>query len=572
MLKSTHRPSATLPDIGALPPGWTEHKAPTGHTYFYNTETKQSTYSRPSATVSEQGSFLGGSAPYSPAQPLAFPNSQGFLPYNDYSIQAPGFPFRGQQAGGDRGRDSPSYHNRPAHNHRDRNQPRDRPKSKHEIPGCAPWLLVKTKLERRFVYNPVKNESFWKVPEELKQGIEEFDRQECGISKLEDDSQAEENIETAAKNATPEAVTTETEEKGPDAEAVENSDEYEEIEVTDDEDDPDQPRKRQRTGEEDEEETPHEFNEEDMAYQLAALGQDYGLDPGEYADAAGENWDEEAGGLPMTEEDTDALFMDMLDDLDISPYHTWEMLIEDSRMYDDTRYTVATTMKARKSIWERWAKKQILKLKDEREKMVKADPRIPYMAFLQEHGTLKLYWPEFKRKYKKEPEMRDSKLSDKDREKWYREHTNRLKLPQSTLKSDLSALLKSLPLSILNRSTLIAHLPSELLTDIRYISLSPAIRDPLVEAYISTLAPAPSDAQLSPEAEAEAAKARQDKERRQKALAEREKKVAAEKSRQESAIEYGRGRLREEERELERAMKVGKGGLKAHLAADLEDT
>ena len=45
MLKSTYVPSPALSQ--PLPPGWTEHKAPTGHTYYYNDETKESTYKRP---------------------------------------------------------------------------------------------------------------------------------------------------------------------------------------------------------------------------------------------------------------------------------------------------------------------------------------------------------------------------------------------------------------------------------------------------------------------------------------------------------------------------------------------
>ncbi len=49
-------------------------------------------------------------------------------------------------------------------------------------------------------------------------------------------------------------------------------------------------------------------------------------------------------------------------------------------------------------------------------------PRIPYLAFLQTHATPKLYWPEFRRKHKREPEMRDTKLPDREREKWYREY------------------------------------------------------------------------------------------------------------------------------------------------------
>jgi len=40
MLKSTHKSVAPPP----LPEGWTEHKAPTGHSYYYNAATKQSTY------------------------------------------------------------------------------------------------------------------------------------------------------------------------------------------------------------------------------------------------------------------------------------------------------------------------------------------------------------------------------------------------------------------------------------------------------------------------------------------------------------------------------------------------
>ncbi|KAH8157929.1 hypothetical protein CIB48_g10332 [Xylaria polymorpha] len=48
MLKSTYKPSSNLAQPPLLP-GWTEHKAPTGHTYYYHAETKQSTYKRPAA-------------------------------------------------------------------------------------------------------------------------------------------------------------------------------------------------------------------------------------------------------------------------------------------------------------------------------------------------------------------------------------------------------------------------------------------------------------------------------------------------------------------------------------------
>jgi hypothetical protein len=43
--------TGTLPP---LPPGWTEHTAPTGHKYYYNASTKKSTYQRPTAESTPQ--------------------------------------------------------------------------------------------------------------------------------------------------------------------------------------------------------------------------------------------------------------------------------------------------------------------------------------------------------------------------------------------------------------------------------------------------------------------------------------------------------------------------------------
>jgi len=159
--------------------------------------------------------------------------------------------------------------------------------------------------------------------------------------------------------------------------------------------------------------------------------------------------------------------------------------------------------------------------------------------------------------------MRDVTLSDKDREKWYREHINRLKLPQSTLKTDLLNLLKSQPLSVLNNTTLPAHLPPAVLTDIKYISMESEIRDPLIEIFIATLPPPPLVA--VDDQDEDAIKERTERERRQKALEERERRVSEEKRRQRRNLELGKGRLREEEADIARAMTITKKGLKDHL-------
>ena len=202
------------------------------------------------------------------------------------------------------------------------------------------------------------------------------------------------------------------------------SDEYEEVEVTDDEDDDQYVAKRQKV-EDMASEQPIEFDEDDIAYQLTVMGQDYGLDPGEYGNIENDQLEEGAEGLPLSEEDANALFKDMLEDHRVNPYHPWDRLIEEVRIIEDDRYTLLPNMKTRRDVWDEWSRGRMQELKELREKEEKKDPLIPYLAFLQAKATPKLYWAEFRRKFMREPEMRNSKLSDKEREKWYREYNNR---------------------------------------------------------------------------------------------------------------------------------------------------
>ena len=321
-----------------------------------------------------------------------------------------------------------------AHHNGHRSHPRDKPKSKHDIPGCKPWLLVKTKLGRRFVYNPELDQSFWKFPTDIMKGVIAYDRvegealrnleEQAGDDTGEDDiAKAEAEylaVEQSAPTAAPRPLPVAREATG---NGDGSDDEYEEVEITDDEDDA-SIFKKQRT-ECGQAEEPVEFNEDDIAYQLEAMGHDYGLDPGEYGNDEKGDLEEGAEGLPLTDADSKALFRDMLEDYRISPYITWEALIEVGQIIEDDRYTVLPNMRSRREVWSEWSKDKIQHKKKQREKEEKKDPKIPYFAFLQARATPKLYWPEFRRKYLKEPEMRNTKLTDKDREKWFREYINR---------------------------------------------------------------------------------------------------------------------------------------------------
>jgi hypothetical protein len=422
----------------------------------------------------------------------------------------------------------------------------DRPKHRADVPGCAPWVLVTTRLGRRFVHNKETGESFWRFPDDVLRGVVDMDRVE-----RERRERGEDVKETKeAKNEDEQG------EEGGDDES-----EYTEVEITDDEgageeeEDEEGPSKRMKNDQ------PVEFDEEDLARELEDMGQEFDSD-------FGDDYQDEDDGL--TEEDCKVLFYELLEDFKVSPFTTWDKVVEEGTVVEDSRYTALSSMKARRAAWDEWTRKKIQDLKEARDKEEKKDPRIAYYAFLEEYATPKLYWPEFKRKYRKEAVMKDSKVPDKDREKWYRGYIKRLQLPQSTLKADFTSLLKSLPLAALNRDTPMHRLPAALLADLRFISIPRTLREPLLEAYLTTLAAAPAggeeDAADAPPDEARTA----DRERRRRALAERERRVEEEKRRQRRDLAQGRAFLRAEEAEVERAMRVGRGGLRSHIDDDPE--
>lgn len=552
MLKSTHKStSAQLAETAPLPEGWTEHKAPTGHSYYYHAETKKSTYQRPTlqppAPVPPP---IAAVQPIGPSDP-----SNSFLQYQSIPDHAPNgiHPSRGNFnfPQGDRGGEQQPQRPRGP-------QPTDKPKSRFPIPGQAPWILVNTKLGRRFVYNPDKGQSYWRIPDKLKAGILELDQQRIK-AKVEAEKQAQEAASDATQGPALRPVLEATGAREPGPENGEDSSEYEEVEVTDDEaDDGDEENaaKRPRLEAEDAADEPHEFNEDDIAFQLASMGQDYGLDPSEYQN------DAYAEEEPLSHADATALFHDLLNDLAINPYSPWDKLVSDNILIDDARYTSLPTMKKRKEAFDTWSRDRIALLNSQRQRTETLDPKIPYLAFLAQHATPKLYYPEFKRKFRKEPAFRDSKLAEKEREKFYREFIARKKLPASQLKSDLIALLKAVPLQKLNNQTLVDHLPAELLGDVRYISIDPTTRDVLVEGWISTLGGPPADGAEKNEEQLREQEARR---RREAALREREERVEEAKRKQRRALEFGKEQMREGEREIERALNVGKAGLRGHL-------
>ncbi|KAK3693049.1 hypothetical protein B0T22DRAFT_448878 [Podospora appendiculata] len=595
MLKSTYKPSPGGPQ--PLLPGWTEHKAPTGHTYYYNAETKQSTYTRPAAPPHPA---MNPSMSYLQHQAIPQINLSDPAVANAFMAQynrPP--PQQQQQQHGQRGGFGPGAGRGGGFQSRPRPQPVDKPRSKVAIPGHEPWILVYTKYGRRFAYNPAKNASYWRIPEKLMPAILELDqiriRQKAAAAAGGGDGEGTPTPQDQQQEGPKARPTASKQNQQTEASPTHDYDssEYEEVEVTDDENDDDDAAadgsapKRQRTHNRDPNDgsnAPVEFTEADIAAQLAAMGASYNDqdDDHHHHDDNHENenendqemgdgdddWDEGDEGLPLSDSDARELFKDLLNDFHINPYSPWEKLLEEAKVMDDARYTVLTTTKERKEVWDEWSCAKIASLRAQRATEEKQDPRIPYLALLQAKATPKLYWPEFKRKYKKDDAMRDATLSDKDREKLYREHINRLKLPHATLKADLLQLLAAMPASQLNNQTTAATVPAAVRADLRYISLDPAVRDPLVDGYVRGLgAPPGADARAQEHEDEAARKERDERRRRERALLERERAVAEDKRRQEKKLAFERARLRDEERELERAMLVGKKGLQSQLVS-----
>lgn len=397
----------------------------------------------------------------------------------------------------------------PHHGSRDLTQQRstprqrlDRPRSKHALPGHEPWILVLTKLGRRFVHNTKTKESLWRVPHHLHPGIAAHDELSEKKSNAEwaeeqlrqmrsqqaskdvnnqdpdrqrrrrsESLQREDEAAMLAELARDLAPAISTDTTQPAAAAARgylgdaSDSEYEYIEITDTEGEGDEDGSADDVQADEQEimndtsngsghESPHapaELGEDDMAYQLAMMGESYGLDPDEYGaleDEQEQSIDGEDQAMTVSTVEATALFNQMLEEHGISPFTPWDTIIADTSptsLVFDGRYTLLPSSKARKEAWDAWSREHAAQIQAERAQQDKQDPYVAYLSFLSRHASTKLYWPEFRRKFKREPELNSRALQDKDRERLYREYVAKLKLPESRRIDELKVLLKSLP-------------------------------------------------------------------------------------------------------------------------------
>ena len=111
-----------------LPPGWSEHTAPDGLTkYYYNSQTRESTYSRPSF------------APLPNGMPPPINNAQAAIP--------------------------------------EKKKKKEKPKEKVAIPGTG-WQRITTSEGNVFYFEKETKRSEWSVPDEIKEEVAELEADE----------------------------------------------------------------------------------------------------------------------------------------------------------------------------------------------------------------------------------------------------------------------------------------------------------------------------------------------------------------------------------------------------------
>lgn len=280
--------------MDTLAAGWTAHKAPTGHTYYYNTNTKKSTYQKPLETksivpdISDRPETVRDLKldSVSDTRSSQLESSQPDEVYSSTTRRIQGNVQGGQQ------------------------ESADYPRHKYSIPNADPWVQVRTKLGRSFYHNTSTQESVWTVPDNISQAVKDW---ESSLS----------HQEPPQRLARSETLIS----------GEENSDHADQLEQAD---------VSSNEPENDATLDDLEFEEEDIAWQLAAMEEagegpiDFGVDD----------------GPELTLEEKADIFKKMLADLDIDIYRPWDLQVESIAV--DPRYLILDNTHQRKDAFEQY--------------------------------------------------------------------------------------------------------------------------------------------------------------------------------------------------------------------------
>nr|GAT59404.1 predicted protein [Mycena chlorophos] len=441
-----------------LPYGWTEHISPNGQPYYYNVNTKESTYARP-------------------------------LP--PPSAPAP-------------------------------KQKKERPLVKTPIPGTE-WIRVRTTEGNVFYSHKVNKQSVWVVPAEIKDAVEELERQEA---------QAPPDIAMEidrVKNEVAEAVKRKAEDTLPTMSKK---------------------SKTEAENESDEEEEEEEEWQKEAAAQLAAEAEQEKRRVEEEKRKAQEaKAEEQRLRADLSIEEARAMFKTLLREKDINPLHPWDIALP--KFVNDPRYVLLASVSARREAFDEYCRERSRELRQETVKKETLDPKEEFERFLQaEVKSTRTSWSDFRRTWKKDRRFYGWGRDDREREKkfkeWIRELGEKKRAAAQKAEADFFALLREHNAG--QDGPAWKDVKKGLVNDPRYDAVgSSSLREELFNTFLKGTTTT-SQAQLSTPAasapvteESYEDQQRRRKERAQQAVQERENKVRADMERVESDI----GRTRE---------------------------
>ncbi|KAH9853620.1 hypothetical protein C2E23DRAFT_112691 [Lenzites betulinus] len=507
-----------------LPLGWTEHKGPNGQPYYFNAQTQESTYVRP--------------LPAFPVIPQA-------------AVPAP------------------------------KKAKKEKPAVKTPVPGTE-WLRVITNEGNTFYTHTGRKQSVWTVPEEIKEAVEQLEREEA----LQKAKAVEEAARRAEEEQAREVERIQNEVRGMvKKRKVDEAVPVDEIVVSkkakvDGEGAEDEDMSGDDEDDEDDEESEEEEWQKEAAAQLAKEAEEEQVRQEEER----KRQEEEARKLKEAEkqkgapqlnmparvdlslDEAKALFKTLLREKNINPLHPWDTSLP--LFVSDPRYVLLPSVSVRRETFDDYCRERARELRESKVKVEKetADPRQDFERFLKETvKSTRTSWTEWRRQWKKDRRFYGWGRDDREREKRFRDYLKELgeqkRAAAQKAEKDFFALLKESGLAKPDAAW--KEIKKHLVSDPRYDAVgSSSLREELFATYLK--AGASGDAagssslgnaaeQLSGKTHAEdaAEREREKKERKERAVRERENKVRAERSKVEAEIDRSKLGLAKEEGELE---------------------
>ncbi|WVQ67803.1 uncharacterized protein L199_006008 [Kwoniella botswanensis] len=500
-----------------LPPGWSEHRAPDGVTpYFYNTQTRESTYIRPTL--------------FPPFPPPGPGSASPILPV-------------------------------PVQAEKEKKKKKEKPKVKVPVPGTT-WTRVTTTEGNVFYFEKESKKSEWTVPEEIKEQVEALEAEEKASreqKEREEREQAEKERLERLKEIERIRLEVEEEKKQKQLEVErkrkqreeEGEDRDSKIPKVNDEGVQDVEQNGDENGDEDEEHFGPQDEEDEAEWMKAVAAEfaeaDQQLEAEKQKTAEEIRKEEEEAAkkvfavpekVQVSPEEGRALFKALLIEKDINPFSPWDQSLP--LFINDPRYVLLSSQKDRQEVYDEYCRdvgraRRLAKASgasgsgDKK----KSDPEKEYKALLREEVTsTRTRWDDFRKKWKKDRKFYAFGRDDRDREKVFKTHLRELgerkRADAQRAEKDFYELLKESDHPITS-SSVWSDVKKHIYRDPRYDAVgSSSLREELFNNHIKNLASSSS----TNGSEKKLSKAEEAAKRRAKAeasLRERENKIKAEK-------------------------------------------